>query len=50
MVATIGAEGEPTENMELQPDIEVALPYNEFLSGDDPQLQTAVKELLKETE
>ena len=50
MVATIGAEGEPTENMELQPDIEVALPYNEFLSGNDPQLQTAVKELLKETE
>ena len=50
MVATIGAEGEPTENMELQPDIEVALPYTEFLSGNDPQLQTAVKELLKETE
>ncbi|MGB8706125.1 MAG: S41 family peptidase [Gillisia sp.] len=48
MVATIGAEGKPTENMELEPDILVPLPYNDFLNGHDPQLQAAVKELLKE--
>lgn len=48
MVATIGAEGRPTENLELEPDIEVPLPYNEFLHGNDPQIQAAVKELLKE--
>ena len=48
MVATIGAEGKPTENMELEPDILVPLPYNQFLDGHDPQLQAAVNELLKE--
>ncbi len=48
MVATIGAEGRPTENLELDPDIEVELPYEEFLNGKDRQLETAVKELLKE--
>ncbi|SFU49922.1 C-terminal processing protease CtpA/Prc, contains a PDZ domain [Pustulibacterium marinum] len=50
MIATIGAEGVPTENMELEPDVKVALPFNDFLNGDDPQLQTAVNELLKEVE
>ncbi|MBC9796962.1 S41 family peptidase [Sinomicrobium weinanense] len=49
MVATIGEEGRPTENLELEPDILVPLPYNDFLSGKDPQLETAVRELLKET-
>ena len=49
MVATIGAEGKPTENMELEPDILVPLPYNQFLNGHDPQIQAAVKELLRET-
>lgn len=49
MIATIGAEGRPTENLELQPDILVPLPYNDFLNGKDPQLEAAVKELLKET-
>ncbi|UGU15079.1 S41 family peptidase [Sinomicrobium kalidii] len=48
MVATIGKEGRPTENLELEPDIEVPLPYIDFLNGKDPQLETAVKELLKE--
>lgn len=48
MVATIGDEGRPTENLELEPDIEVPLPYKEFLNGKDRQLEAAVKELLKE--
>ncbi|HLS31678.1 MAG TPA: S41 family peptidase [Flavobacteriaceae bacterium] len=48
MVATIGEEGRPTENLELEPDIEVPLPYDEFLNGKDRQLEAAVKELLKE--
>ncbi|AJR03430.1 S41 family peptidase [Siansivirga zeaxanthinifaciens] len=48
MIATIGAEGRPTENLQVNPDIEVPLPYNDFLSGKDPQLQTAVKELLSD--
>ncbi|HRP88449.1 MAG TPA: S41 family peptidase [Edaphocola sp.] len=47
MVATIGEEGRPTENLELQPDIKVNLPYREFLNGEDQQLEAAVKELLK---
>lgn len=46
MIATIGAEGRPTENLQVNPDIEVSLPYNDFLSGKDPQLKRAVKELL----
>ncbi len=48
MVATIGAEGEPTENMQLEPDILVPLPYKAFLNGEDTQIQAAVKELEKE--
>ncbi|GAA4960476.1 S41 family peptidase [Algibacter aquimarinus] len=48
MIATIGAEGRPTENLELNPDIKVELPYNEFLGGKDPQIQAAVKELLSD--
>ena len=48
MIATIGAEGRPTENLQVNPDIEVPLPYNDFLNGKDPQLKTAVKELLSD--
>ncbi|WP_027136930.1 S41 family peptidase [Gaetbulibacter saemankumensis] len=48
MIATIGKEGRPTENLEINPDIEVDLPYNDFLYGEDPQLETAVNELLKD--
>lgn len=47
MVATIGKENRPTENLELEPDIEVSLPYKEFLSGKDRQLEAAVQEMLK---
>ena len=43
MVATIGAEGRPTENLELEPDILVPLPYNAFFNGEDTQIQAAVK-------
>ena len=48
MVATIGMDKKVTENKELEPDIEVKLPYNDFLNGKDPQIETAVKELMKE--
>jgi tricorn protease len=48
MIATIGAEGRPTENLQVNPDIEVPLPYNDFLNGKDPQIEVAVKELLSE--
>lgn len=48
MVGTIGKEGRTTENMQVEPDIRVPLPYEAFLKGDDPQLKTAVEELLKE--
>ena len=48
MVGTIGAEGRPTENLQLEPDIMVPLPYNDFLNGKDSQIQAAVKALEKE--
>ncbi|GAA4281551.1 S41 family peptidase [Gaetbulibacter aestuarii] len=48
MVATIGEEGRPTENLQVEPDIRVDLPYIDFLSGKDTQIQAAVKELMKE--
>lgn len=48
MVATIGAEGRATENLELMPDIEVNLPYEQFLKGRDLQLETAIQALLKD--
>jgi tricorn protease len=48
MVGTIGKEGRPTENLQLEPDIRVPLRYEDFLTGKDAQLETAVKEMLKE--
>lgn len=48
MVATIGKENRPSENLELEPDIKVDLPYNEFLNGKDAQLEAAVTEIMKE--
>jgi tricorn protease len=48
MIATIGKENRPTENLEVEPDIRVPLPYEDFLSGKDTQLEAAVKEMLKE--
>ena len=48
MVATIGKEGVHTENMELEPDIRVPLPFEDLLNGKDDQIEAAVKEMLKE--
>lgn len=47
MIATIGKENRPTENLQVEPDIKVPLPYEAFLNGEDPQLERAVKELLQ---
>jgi C-terminal processing protease CtpA/Prc len=49
MIATIGKEGRPTENLQINPDIDVDNPYNDVLFGTDDQLVAAVKEMLKET-
>ena len=48
MVASIGKENRPTENLEIEPDIRVPLKYEDFLKGDDEQLKAAVKEMLLE--
>jgi Tol biopolymer transport system component len=47
MIATIGKEGRPTENLQLEPDIRVPLSYEDFLNGKDAQIEAAVKEMLK---
>jgi len=47
MVATIGKENRPSENLQVEPDIRVELSYEDFLSGKDTQLEAAVKEMLK---
>ena len=49
MIATIGKENRPTENLQVEPDIRVPLPFEDFLSGKDTQLEAAVQEMLKET-
>jgi tricorn protease len=49
MVATIGKEGRPTENLQVEPDIRVPLAYEDFLAGKDTQLEAAVKEMLQES-
>ena len=49
MIATYGAnQTEPTENHQLEPDIKVNNDYNQELSGEDQQLEAAVKEMLNE--
>lgn len=48
MIAVIGKENRPVENLQLDPDIQVPLSYEAFLAGKDPQLEAAVKELLKQ--
>lgn len=48
MVATIGKEKRPTENLQLEPDIKVSNDYKSVLSGKDPQLERAVQEMLEE--
>ena len=47
MVASIGKENRPTENLQAEPDIKVTLPYEEFIKGKDAQLEAAVKEMLR---
>ena len=47
MVATIGKENRATENLQVEPDILVELPYEEYLNGKDRQLEKAVEEMLK---
>ena len=48
MVATIGKENRPTENLQVEPDIKVPLKYEDFLAGKDTQIEAAVKEMLSE--
>ncbi len=48
MVATIGREHRPTENLQLEPDIKVPNEYKYVLNGKDQQLEAAVKEMLEE--
>ncbi len=49
MISTWGAgETVPTENHQLEPDIKISNEYSKVLSGEDQQLETAVKEMLKE--
>jgi tricorn protease len=47
MVATIGKENIPTENLQVNPDIPVAMIYEDYLNGKDKQLEKAVEEMLK---
>jgi C-terminal processing protease CtpA/Prc len=47
MVATMGKENRPTENLQIEPDISVPLTYDGFLNGTDSQLEAAVNEMLK---
>jgi tricorn protease len=48
MIATVGKEKRPTENLQLEPDIRVPNDFKSVLSGKDPQLERAVKEMLEE--
>ncbi|RYY19633.1 MAG: peptidase S41, partial [Chitinophagaceae bacterium] len=48
MVATIGKENRPTENLQLEPDIKVPNDFKAILSGKDQQLERAVQEMLNE--
>jgi C-terminal processing protease CtpA/Prc len=47
MVATIGKENRPTENLQLEPDIRVPLRYEDLLNGKDVQLEAAIREMMK---
>lgn len=47
MIAFYGIEEDrPLENLQLDPDIKVATPFEEILYGKDAQIEAAVKELL----
>ncbi|MFA6704202.1 MAG: hypothetical protein WCS05_05340, partial [Bacteroidales bacterium] len=47
MIDSMGTDGKISENKQVNPDIQLVLPYNDFLNGKDPQLEAAVKEMLK---
>ncbi len=47
MIATIGKEGRPTENLQINADIDVDLLYDAFINGKDSQIERAVLEMLK---
>ncbi|MFD2741795.1 MULTISPECIES: S41 family peptidase [Sphingobacterium] len=49
-IGMIGKEGRAIENLQVEPDIRVPMPYEAFLEGEDPQLRTAVEELLKQVQ
>lgn len=49
MIASVGLkENRPLENLQLEPDIRVQNDYNAVLSGEDQQIEAAVKEMLLE--
>jgi tricorn protease len=48
MVAFIGKENRPVENLQIEPDIKVPNDFKSVLSGKDPQLERAVQEMLEE--
>ncbi|MNL12131.1 Peptidase family S41 [compost metagenome] len=47
MIGTIGKENRTTENLQVEPDIKVPVKYEDYLSGNDTQIEVAVKEMLK---
>lgn len=48
MVATIGKENRATENLQLEPDMDVDLRYDDFINGNDTQLKAAIKQMLSQ--
>ena len=48
MIGSMGTNGVVTENTQFEPDVRVELPYKDCLNGKDPQLEAAVKGLLKD--
>ena len=48
-VTSIDVNGEPLENKQLQPDIEIYNTPAEIVSGNDAQLRAAVEELMRQT-
>jgi Tol biopolymer transport system component/C-terminal processing protease CtpA/Prc len=47
MIAFYGVkENRALENLQLEPDIKIPLPYEEFMKGKDTQLEAAIKHLL----
>jgi hypothetical protein len=46
MVATLGKENRPTENLQLELDIRVPLRYEDLHNGKDVQLEAAIREMM----